>query len=134
MAAPASNSRPPMKWWESLRFRFSLIQAALLLLIVGATVAIMFTVERSLLLEQGYSMTEDLGGRMVSELEERIAKAEALSSSLANLGETLDRDVDQFMRVVPRVMNYAGEGRSPGDRRTSRPRIGRRSLTNSIAG
>jgi hypothetical protein len=31
-------------------------------------------------------------------------------------------------------MNCAGEARSPGDHRTSPPRIGRRSQTNSIAG
>ncbi len=101
--------RPLMRWWESLHFKFSLIQCILLVFIVGTTIFIIMNVERSLLLEKGYDLAEELGGRMVSELEERVTLAESLTTSLANLGEILNKDVEQFMTMVPHLLDYEGE-------------------------
>lgn len=98
-----------MRWTESLHFRFSVLQAFLLFVIVGTTIAVMVTVERQLLLEQGYELAEQLGGRVVSELEERTTLAQSLATSLASLGESLKHDASEYMSIVPHLINYEGE-------------------------
>ena len=100
---------PPIRWWEKIAFKLKLSQIGLVIILIGATITIMFTVERSLLIEQGENLAEQLGNRVVSELESRVTLAESLTSSLANLGERLGTDVDAFMRVVPGVLDYEGQ-------------------------
>lgn len=100
--------RQPMRWWESLHFRFICIQGLLFAFVIGATIVVLLLVERSLLLSKGYDLTEEIGTRMVSELRERVMLAESLATTLANLGESLDKDVDTFKRVIPHLLNYEG--------------------------
>ncbi len=98
-----------MRWSESLQFRFSVLQGFLLLVIVGTTIVVMVTVERRLLLEQGYELAHQVGSRVVSELEERTTLAQSLATSLAGLGESLKHDTSEYMRIVPHLVGYEGE-------------------------
>lgn len=101
--------RPEMRWFESLHFRFALFQLLLLVFIIGTTVMIMVTVERKLLLDQGYDLAEQLGHRVISELEGRIVLAEAVVVSLANLSASLDHDIDVYKKLIPELLDYEGE-------------------------
>lgn len=108
--ASTSVSNPKsIKWYESLHFRFVRVQVALLIFIVGMTVIVIVTVERSLLVGQGLELSEQLGGRVVSELNDRLSVAESLVSTLANLGEVLDPHEDTYYRVVEHILNFEGE-------------------------
>ncbi len=97
-----------MHWSESLHFKLTLCQLCLLVVMIGSTIAVMFTVERSLLIEEGKDLAEQLGNRVVSDLETRTALAESLTTSLANLGEKLGTDVDTYKNVMPHVIDYEG--------------------------
>ncbi len=103
-----NNQSAPMRWWESIHVKLTLCQVCLLVLIIGATVTIMFTVERSLLVNEGQNLAEQLGNRVVSDLRIRLALAESLVTSLAKLGENLGNDVDEYMKVIPEILNYEG--------------------------
>lgn len=93
-------------WHQRIHVRFGIAQLLVLSLIVGATITVLFTVERALLLEQGFGLAEQLGHRMVAQLGERVVLAETLTASLANLGETLEPDEERFHKVIPHLLNY----------------------------
>ena len=108
--APTSEPSPKsLKWYESLHFRFVRVQIALLIFIVGMTVIVIVTVERSLLVDQGLELSEQLGGRVVSELNDRLSMAESLVTTMANLGEVMEPDTETYRRVVEYILNYEGE-------------------------
>jgi diguanylate cyclase (GGDEF)-like protein/PAS domain S-box-containing protein len=114
-------TRRAMSWWRSLHFRVTFYQALLLVGMLSSTVAIMFTIERSLLVEKGQDIQEQMGNRVVSDLQNRIHLIESLTTSLANLGERLEPDEAVYKRVVPHILNYekresfvAGGGVWPG--------------------
>lgn len=92
-----------------MHFRFALFQLFLLVFIIGTTVMIMVTVERKLLLDQGYDLAEQLGHRVISQLEGRIVLAEAVVVSLANLSASLDHNVDVYKKIIPELLDYRGE-------------------------
>ncbi len=127
-------SRRPMSWWRSLHFRVTFYQALLLVGMLGSTVAIMFTVERSLLVEKGQDIQEQMGNRVVSDIQNRIHLIESLTTSLANLGERLAPDESVYKRVVPHIIDYekresfvAGGGIWPGAYQFD-PQVQRRSF------
>jgi two-component system NtrC family sensor kinase len=101
--------RPAMRWFESLHFRFAFFQLLLLVFIIGTTVMIMITVERKLLLDQGYDLAEQLGHRVISQLEGRIVLAEAVVVSLANLSASLEHNIDVYKKIIPELLDYKGE-------------------------
>ena len=107
-APHARNLRPPMRWRESLHVKMTLCQLGLLVLLIGVTVAIMFTVQRSLLIREGQNLAEQLGNRVVSDVETRIALTESLTTALANLGERLGSDTEAYMKIVPHILDYEG--------------------------
>lgn len=103
------SRRARMRWYESLHFSFSLAQLSLLLLIVGATIAILIVVERALLMKQGYDLAEQLGNRVVSELQQRTELAEAVTTLIANYGESEQTSPEAIKEIVPRLINYEGK-------------------------
>lgn len=126
--------RRPMTWWRSLHFRVTFYQMLLLVGMLGSTVAIMFTVERSLLVEKGQDIQEQMGNRIVSDLQNRIYQIESLTTALANLGERLDPEESMYKRVVPHILDYenresfiAGGGIWPGSYQFD-PKVQRRSF------
>lgn len=109
---PSSQPNPShksIKWYESLHFRFVRVQIALLAFIISITVVVIVTVERSLLVDQGLKLSQQLGDRVVAELNDRLSMAESLVTTMANLGESLKPDSDQYMQVVPNLLNFEGE-------------------------
>ncbi|MBI2424768.1 MAG: PAS domain-containing protein [Candidatus Hydrogenedentes bacterium] len=107
--ARAAPARRPLRWWESLHARLSLLQALLLCAVVGLTVLIVYTVERAILVEQRFEVTTLLGRHVVSQLSERIALAESLATTIANVAESIPRDAALYHEVFPRLLDYEGE-------------------------
>lgn len=103
------SDRKPLRWFERLHVRFSLIQICLLVVVIAVSITVVVMIERALLLKQGYELSEQLGNRVVAELRQRITRAETLVATLANLGEVLNKDADTFMKIVPHMVNYEGE-------------------------
>ena len=98
--------RPPLRWQDSLQFRISISFVVLFLVVVGAVVGTIQTVGKSLLIEDNYRLVESTGNKIVSGLGQVVSLAESLTGALANLGETLEPDADEYKRIIPHIMNY----------------------------
>lgn len=103
---PVEAKRKPSLWWHSLHFKVTLYQVILMAGLICATFTIMFTVERTLLVENGQDLQEQMGKRVISDLQNRIYLTESLASALANLGESLAPDESVYRRVVPQILDY----------------------------
>jgi signal transduction histidine kinase len=104
-----SSSRAPIKFYNSVHFKFSLAQIFMLLFIVGTTLTILYTIERKALLDQGYELAEQLGNRVVSQLQKKTQLTESLVVSLANLGEILGSNEAEIVKAIPHLLNYENE-------------------------
>ncbi len=104
-----SGDVPTPRWRDKLHFKIAFSQLSLLVLMITATITVLMTVERDLLVEQGYEIAEQLGNRVVSDLQDRVSLAEGVTTTLSNLGEALPHDESEFMRVIPHVFDFEGE-------------------------
>jgi len=107
---PDEATRAPLLWWRSLHFKVTFYQVMLMAGLICATFTIMFTVERTLLVENGQDLQEQMGKRVISDLQNRIYLTESLATALANLGESLTPDESVYRQVVPRVLDYENRG------------------------
>ncbi len=97
------------KWTKSLHVRFVLIQLLVAFAVIGSTIIILVTIERSVLLNQGYDLAEQLGNYMVANLQKQIVQAESMTMSLAKLGESLPQDEQLFKQVIPQLLDAEGQ-------------------------
>ncbi|MCM8539039.1 MAG: ATP-binding protein, partial [Lentisphaeraceae bacterium] len=79
-----------------------------------STIAALFYIEQNVLLIQGHEQSRQLGHRIVAELGQRVASTEAITKNLAQLGELLDKDPDQFKKIVPHIINFSGDSKIAG--------------------
>ncbi|MDX1451124.1 MAG: methyl-accepting chemotaxis protein, partial [Oleiphilaceae bacterium] len=103
-----SHSSLPFAKRQSIGVRMAQALALFLLLVMAANYLVLDTRGRDVLVEQTNKLNDELGQKIILKLRERLAATETLTTSLANLGTVLEKDPDQFMRVVPHVMSQAG--------------------------
>jgi len=102
----SSTILPPIRWYNSLNFKFLLVQTIVLILIVGGTIGVLFFFERPALISQRQDLVKQVGDSIVVNLEGRIAQTETLAISLAELGDGLEKKPDLLMKIVPRLLDY----------------------------
>jgi signal transduction histidine kinase/DNA-binding response OmpR family regulator len=101
-------------WFRSLRVKLTLYHIFFLIALVVSTILALFYIEDKLLIEQGHAYTQQLGNRIVAELGQRITMTEAMTKSLARLGENLEKKDEIFKRVIPQVLDFQGDDRIAG--------------------
>jgi diguanylate cyclase (GGDEF)-like protein len=95
-------------FWNSLQFRVSALFIVFFLLILAAIFGVLSTVGKPLLEKQAHEQVILAGQNIVSELGRRIALAESLATSLANLGEQLLPDDEVNKELTEHILNYEG--------------------------
>ena len=76
---------------------------AIMLMIVGATLLVLFTIERNLLLEHGLEINGEFGNSVQAKLQRRLSLAESLTRSIANSVEALPKDAAILKELVPNL-------------------------------
>jgi len=95
-------------FWNSLQFRVPALFIVFFLLILSAIFGVLSTVGKPLLEKQAHEQVILAGRNIVSELGRRIALAESLATTLANLGEQLLPDDALNKKLTEHVLNYEG--------------------------
>ncbi|UCF33429.1 MAG: PAS domain S-box protein [Phycisphaerales bacterium] len=93
---------------RSLQFKILAGLVLTFLVLTGAITAALWVEGRKVLAEEARRLQEQSGLQLASDLEDWLTLAKTLAGSLANLGETLPREDDLFMRIVPRVLDREG--------------------------
>ncbi len=109
--ADAGVPRPPVvHWWARLESRIVFGFLSLLILIAGVAGFGIWTEGREHLTEGRFRQHEAAGNTVVAELEQRLAWAEALVTSIAVVAAEGSRDFDreQIARVIPRMLDPEG--------------------------
>lgn len=95
--------------YKQLSVRVLIGLLVFLALVIGATyVAIQAAAERTLV-DQAEKLHREIGQKIVLKLGERVAGTEALTRSLAKLGETLPSDESVYREVIPKLLNFEEE-------------------------
>jgi len=91
--------------WGSLQFKIPTVIILSFLLILIAVFVVFSTVGLQQLEQQAYRQVTLSGQNIVAELGKRIATAESLAQSLANLGEKITKDVEYNKQLFRHVLN-----------------------------
>jgi methyl-accepting chemotaxis protein len=91
--------------WSSLQFKIPTVFIVSFLLILIVVFVVFSTVGIQQLERQAYKQVALSGQNIVAELGKRIATAESLAKSLANLGEKAPRDVTQNKQLFRHVLD-----------------------------
>ncbi|MCW9024357.1 MAG: EAL domain-containing protein, partial [Gammaproteobacteria bacterium] len=94
--------------WKSLQFKIPAIFILSFVFILFAILLVFSTVGKKQLEQQAYEQVRMAGQNIVSELGRRVLQAQALATSLANLGEQLSTDVESDKRLIYHLLNYKG--------------------------
>lgn len=94
--------------WASLQFKIPTVFVVAFVLVFTAIFAVFATIGKTLLEKQAYKQVTLSAEKIVSQLGNRIAFAESLAMSLANLGEILPPDVEQNRLVFKGVLGVEG--------------------------
>ncbi len=104
----AEQKRSSVSWRHGLQFKVTVCLLSCILMIAGIVFGIMQMVGKPLLVENSFKLAIQTGHRMISDLGQRIAMAETLTTNLANVGENLEKKVSTFKQLIPHVVNYEG--------------------------
>lgn len=94
--------------WQSFQFKIPAVFVISSLLIFLAIFAVFATIGKTLLEKQAYKQVTLAAENIVAQLGTRIAFTESLAISLANLGETLPKDIQNNKAVIQHVLNAEG--------------------------
>ncbi|MEZ4601681.1 MAG: diguanylate cyclase [Syntrophotaleaceae bacterium] len=97
-----------VRWYHSLLFRTPLVFVFLLTVLIGSLTLIMDRIGRPRLEEQSFRLVNQIGNTMVARLGERIAVAETLARAMATTAADLPLEVEDHMRLIPRLMDRLG--------------------------
>ncbi len=95
-------------WSSSLLLRIPLILVALLFVLAVAMTLVLEMVGQPLLEKESLRLVERSGNGIVTDLESRLAHTRSLATALANLGESLEPNVEQHERLIANVLDYEG--------------------------
>lgn len=94
--------------WHSLQFRIPTVVGVSLLVVLAAVIVVFATLGRGLLERQAYREILLSAESIVAGLGNRVALAQSLANSLANLGEALPQDPDLTRKLARHVLDYEG--------------------------
>lgn len=94
--------------WRSFQFKIPAVFVISSLLIFLAIFAVFATIGKTLLEKQAYKQVTLAAENIVAQLGTRIAFTESLAMSLANLGETLPKDIQNNKALIQHVLNAEG--------------------------
>lgn len=105
----SSDGIARVKWYRSLSFLGLLGLTVVPLLDLGGIFVFMRTQGRKLVLEESARLMEQTGNNVVTRLAQRSRQIEALCRSEASVAESLPRDPSIFHKVIPPMLNFAGD-------------------------
>ncbi|NRA82467.1 MAG: EAL domain-containing protein [Gammaproteobacteria bacterium] len=103
-----SSQRSPMRWQNTIQFRFSLGVGITFLTMIAAIYWVVNVVAKDYLIQKNQQLTEETGSLIVSELSRQISIAETLTRTLAQAGENLPKDPDLYHKIIPNILNIQG--------------------------
>ncbi|MBE7438932.1 MAG: SpoIIE family protein phosphatase [Spirochaetales bacterium] len=95
-----------IKWYRSLTFLALTGITLVPLWALGGIVLIMNTLGEDLVVEESSRLIEELGNTAITEIGTRSSQIEALTRSLALLGEGIPRDPNLARTVLPGLINF----------------------------
>ncbi len=96
---------------NTLQFRINLLFLLLMLAMAITIVIVIQTIGKSLMIKENHKFIEQKGHTIVTQLGQHVSYAEAITKSLANIAETLPKDISLFKKTIPQIL-YSKENRS----------------------
>ncbi|NRA60617.1 MAG: EAL domain-containing protein [Psychrobium sp.] len=97
--------RPRTKYKHTILFKFSFSMSVLFLVMIAATYMVVDLVAKDYLIEKNKELIDETGSHIVSEISLRISITETLTRNLAAVGETLPKDPQLFLKVIPQILD-----------------------------
>lgn len=104
----SDDTRQSRSLFRTLAFRIGLGLSLFVLVIFLSTLYVTQTKSREVLLEQAEKINQGVARAITLKLQERLAKTEALTRSLANLGANLEKRPETFKQVIPKMLAHTG--------------------------
>ncbi len=104
----SNQKNNPKHFKNRLQTLISLSFVLLMGIVIASTTYVLQGIAKPLLVKENNRLVEQLANKIVSDLEQQISMTEALTTALANLGETLEHDVPTYMKLIPEIMNLEG--------------------------
>lgn len=93
---------------NKLRILISISFLVLSIIMLSSIVIIVNRIGKPLLIEENNHLLEQYGNKIVAVLGQEILMTESLTASLANLGESLEYDVNTYKKIIPHLLNLEG--------------------------
>ena len=108
MSKPVSHNphvlRLMHRWHQSLSFRLTFTHLLVFGLLIVASVGMIYTVQRSLLIRQGEDYAEQLGLRVVSDLNALILQAQNQTRVMADLAQVVEPDTQSYQNLYSHII------------------------------
>lgn len=92
------------RWHQSLSFRLTFTHLLIFGLLIVASVGMIYTVQRSLLIRQGEDYAEQLGLRVVSDLNALILQAQNQTRVMAELADVIKPSTATYQKVYGHIV------------------------------
>ncbi len=97
--------RPGIKYKNTILFKFSFGMSVIFLVMIAATYVVVDLVAKDYLIDKNKQLIDETGSHIVSDISRRISIAETLTRNLAATGETLPKDPQLFLKVIPQILD-----------------------------
>lgn len=92
------------RWHRSISFRLCLLHLAAFGLLVICSMALIFTMQRSLMIKQGEDFVEQVGLRVVSDLNGLILQAQNQTRVMADMAQVINQDTNQYKKIFGNII------------------------------
>lgn len=96
------------KFYTGLTFRMCFGLGLFLLAVLAVNYFVIENRGRHVIVQQSDKLNDELGRTITLSLREKLSAAESLGRSLARLAEVTDAQSDEYMRIVPELLNQNG--------------------------
>ncbi len=98
-----------LKWYQRIGFKSTLWAVLMGICLIGAIAGVMHTRGKARVLKESYKLEEQRGNHVVTELESRLQEIAALARTLAETAQSLPKDRELFMRLIPELVDFQGD-------------------------
>ncbi|MFG0247467.1 MAG: ATP-binding protein [Phycisphaeraceae bacterium JB051] len=108
MNSPVSQNphlwRLVRRWRQSLSFRLTFAHLLVFVILIFASVTMIYTMQRSLLVRQGQDYAEQVGLRVVSDLNGVILQAQNQTRVLADLAQVVEPEPAKYQKLFSQII------------------------------
>ena len=105
---PRKYSPVERSFYSGLTFRMSFGLLLFLFAVISVNYFVAETRGRDAILQQSDKLNDEIGKTITLSLREKLSATESLTRSLAKLATVLEPNPDEFMKVIPEILNQHG--------------------------